>query len=150
MIWTKLLHLSSWTMCSCMYSPWCIKCFWSQRLSIGIKFQMVSFDTSHFQIGTCKATTFPRGMQGSKPFQLVSLSFLYLLELPPCMIWSKLSHSMSSSVHDYHFVHTPCGKLSPCHASFVILWSTLLIAQLVSSLISNTCIMIHETNSLGY
>ena len=48
------------------FSPWCTKCSSLQGLSSGIQLQLVSFDTSHFQIGTCKVTKIPGGKQGSK------------------------------------------------------------------------------------
>ena len=110
--------------------------------------------TSHFQIGTYKVTTFLRRYARSiTPSIDIFIKFFVFIELPPCMIWSKLSLSivlLCIWFSYYHFVHTLCGKLSSCHESFVILWSTLVIAQLVSLLISYTWIMIHGTNSLGY
>ena len=62
--WTKFPYLSSYAMSSCLCSPWCTKCLWPQRLSIGIQLQLISFDTSYIQIGTCKVTTAPGGMHG--------------------------------------------------------------------------------------
>ena len=81
-----------------------------------------------------QSTPPPGGMQGSKLIQLVWLSISYLiLELPSCMIWPNLSClniMLWTWFSCYHVVHTPCGKFSSCHASFVILWSTLVIFQI--------------------
>ena len=83
---------------------------------------------------------FPRRYARSKTHSIdIFFKFFVIIELPPCMIWFKafsfkclvvyLIFTLSFHAHTY-------GKLSSYHASFVILWSTLVITQLISSLIS--------------
>ena len=125
-------------MCSYICSPWCTQ---------------VVLSSSSLS-GTTKVTKLsPGGMQGSNSFNWNHCLFLILLELPSCMIWSKLSWSKYLVVHlifTLSFCAHTYGKLSSYQASFVISWSTLVIAQLVSSLILYNWIIIHGTNSIGY
>ena len=86
-------------------------------------------------------------------FNWYHYQFLIILELPPSMILSKYSwfkHLVVYLISILSFCAHTYGKLSSCHASFVILWSTVVNFQLVSSLISYNWIISHGTNSLGY
>ena len=139
-------------MCSYICSSWCTKC------SSLKDFQFFLIGLSHFFwvqsrllnkiLKVCKTLTLSIG---------IIVNFFVPLELPLCMIWSKLSCSniqLCTYLSHHHFVHTLCRRLRDCldcnHTQPHYLWRhqtsvvMVLLATAVARMQSVKCCVRHK------
>ena len=92
-------------MCSCMCWPWYTKCFLTSKT---FNWYSTSIDIiwhkSHSKWYMQGNYLPPEVCMVYNSFNWYSCQFYVILGLPPCMIWSKLSHSMSSCALDFHII----------------------------------------------